>query len=251
MARIKIEDIRKEAKELKWQLISETYKNLGTEMEFICPEGHTVFTTYSTWRNSHTCPICDAPKIELSSKVAPRKKGSIRLLVLDQATHTSGWAIYDDDTVIKYGTLESRGNTTEERINYVKIWLANMIEMWKPDKVILEDIQMQEKKDRNWEKDNGNNVMNVITFKILAQLQGVLVDYIFEKKLRFELVHTAVWRETCHISGKYRTEKKKSAQLKVKEWFDLDVTNDEADAICIGKYASSHEKKNTSMMSWD
>lgn len=251
MPRIKIEDIIKEANNLNWKLVSETYKNLDTEMEFICPQNHNVFTTYAIWRANHTCPICDAPKIELSNKVAPCKKGATRLLALDQATHTTGWAIYDDDTVIKYGLIKSKGNTTEERINFMKVWLANMVEIWKPDKVCLEDIQLQEKKNRTFENDDGDNVIKVTTYKILAQLMGVLIDYLLEKKIRFETVHTAVWRESCHISGKYRTDKKKSAQLKIKEWFNLDVTNDEADALCIGKYASAHEKKNTSMMNWE
>lgn len=250
MARITIEQVRQEAEGRGWKLISETYKNLDTEIEFICPHEHRVITTYGQWRAHHSCPICDSPTMELSKKVIPKKKNSIRILSLDQATHTTGWCIFDDKSVIKYGIVETSGEL-DNRINQLKIWLANMIEVWKPDKVILEDIQLQEKKQgRNWENDTGDNVMNVSTFKTLAQLQGVLVDYLFEKKIRYQFIHTATWRENCQISGKYRADKKKSAQLKVKEWFDIDVSNDIADAICIGYSAVTYEKKNTDLISW-
>lgn len=252
MARISIEQIKKEAEDRKWSLVSDKYKNLDTEIEFRCPQGHSVITTYGIWRAHHSCPICDNPKLELSSKVAPKKKGVNRILALDQATHTTGWSVFDDNTVIKYGIVELTGNDLDKRINDLKIWLANMVEIWKPDKILMEDIQLQEKKQgRNWENDTGDNVMNVNTFKTLAQLQGVLADYLYEKNLRYEFVHTGVWREKCRISGKYRAEKKKSAQLKVKEWFGIDVTNDEADAICIGYYGAGAEKKNTQLISWE
>lgn len=251
MARISIDQIREEAKGLGWTLVSDTYKNLDTEIEFTCPKGHQVITTYAVWRARHSCPMCDNPKLELSTKVMPKKKGISRILSLDQATHDTGWAIFDGNSVVKFGVKNLGDGALDERINKLKIWLANMIEIWKPDKVIMEDIQLQEKKQgRTWENDTGDNVMNVNTFKTLAQLQGVLADYLYEKQTRYEFVHTAVWREKCGITGKYRSDKKKSAQLKVLEWFDLSVTNDEADAICIGYYGTAAEKKNTQLISW-
>lgn len=251
MARITIEQIRTEANGLGWSLISDKYKNLDTEIQFKCPQGHDVITTYAVWRIHHSCPICDNPKLELSTKVIPKKKDVVRILALDQATHDTGWAIFDGQTVIKFGTMRLGEGNLDMRINNLKIWLANMIAVWKPDRVVMEDIQLQEKKqNRTWENDDGDHVMNVETFKTLAQLQGVLADYLYEKETKYEFVHTAVWRKQCRITGNSRTDKKKSAQLKVLEWFDLSVTNDEADAICIGYYATAAEKKNTQLIDW-
>nr|DAH17909.1 MAG TPA: Protein of unknown function (DUF723) [Caudoviricetes sp.] len=59
MAKIRIEDIQSEAKGLGWELLSETYKNLDTEIQFKCPKGHEITTTYAIWRVDHKCPICD------------------------------------------------------------------------------------------------------------------------------------------------------------------------------------------------
>ena len=46
--------------------------------------------------------------------------------------------------------------------------------------------------------------------------------------------------------GTGRENKKKAAQDKVKLWYNKDCTQDEADAICIGKYFVSLLKKNKS-----
>lgn len=250
MGRIKIEQIQQEAMDNKWELVSTEYKNLNTELEFVCPEGHKVITTYAVWRARHSCPICEKPKLNLNAKIVPRKKDEIRILALDQATHTTGWCVFADNTILRYGALETQGNL-DKRINDTKLWLANMVEMWQPSKVVLEDIQLQEKKqNRNWENDDGNSVMNVATFKTLAQLQGVLIDFLYENNIPYTLIHTATWREICHITGKYRSDKKRSAQLKIKEWFDLNVSNDIADAICIAKAAEVDVKKHQVMLDW-
>ena len=67
----------------------------------------------------------------------------IRVLALDQATNVSGWSIYDNKELIAYGKVEFTQTNTIERISKVRQWLINMIENWKPDKIALEDIQLQ------------------------------------------------------------------------------------------------------------
>ena len=42
----------------------------------------------------------------------------------------------------------------------------------------------------------------------------------------------------CGVKGKSRPDKKRSMQRLVKEWFGLNPTEDECDAIGIGKYFS-------------
>lgn len=252
MAKIRIEDIQSEAKGLGWELLSETYKNLDTEIQFKCPKGHEITTTYAIWRADHKCPICDQPKFQWSDKVVKKKKNDFRILALDQATKTTGWAIYDDSKIIKFGAITFDKGETDQRINNIENWLLSMIAVWQPDYVVLEDIQLQpQKNQRTWANDDGNSIMNVLTYKALAWLQGVLINCLYKNNIAYEIVPPAVWREDSHIVGKYRADKKKCAQLKVKQWFDLDVSNDEADAICIGKYAINKKKKNTEVIEWN
>ena len=46
MSKIKIEEIRKEAEQHGWEVLSDTYQNLNTEMIFKCDEGHQVFAPF-------------------------------------------------------------------------------------------------------------------------------------------------------------------------------------------------------------
>lgn len=158
-----------------------------------------------------------------------RKKG-FRILALDQASITTGWAVYDDKELIKFSHWSSDGKDSTDRIAKTKQWVAAMIESWKPDKVVIEDIQLQR---TNGEKEG------VTTYKKLAHLQGVLINYFYEKNLQYDVVPPATWRSYSEIKGKQRTDQKKNAQLKVKRFYDVSVTQDEADAILIGRYAAN------------
>ena len=93
-------DIKKEFEDKNWKLLSEEYKNLETEMEMLCPEGHRVFSTYKKWRTTHECPICKSnPLKNTQVKVVPKKDNIKRTLAFDQATATSGYAVFDEIAV--------------------------------------------------------------------------------------------------------------------------------------------------------
>ena len=249
MGRINIDEIRNNCQQLGWQLITEKYKNLTTQMEFICPEGHTVYTTYEKFRKNPVCPICARKVLDTTETVnkIPKKKGSKRILALDQATHTSGWAIFDDEHLVKYGKYTAKDNNdVNYRVADFKNYVINMIEFWQPDLVILEDIQLQQ-----FGPKSSNNIQGVTTYKELAKLQGVLINLFIESNIDFEVAHTGTWREACGVKGKSRSERKKSAQLIVQDIYGVNPTQDEADAICIGLYITQKKKRNASMMNWE
>lgn len=248
MARFKIEDLKLEFKSLGWELISDKYTNLSTQLEMICPEGHTIYMTYEKFRKNHICPICARKHLDSKDTIEykPKKKGVTRILALDQATHTSGWAVFDDDNLIKYGKFTTTSREVDERIDEVKNFLISMIEFWRPDKVILEDIQLQ-----TFGPKNSNNIEGVTTYKTLAHLQGVLINTLFESEVDYSIVHTAVWRDSCGVKGSTRSDKKKSTQLIVNDIYNIKATQDEADAIGIGLYASKKVAKNNAVIKWE
>ena len=43
-----------------WTLISDSYKNLNTELEMKCPQGHLQTQTYGSWRKHPICEVCMA-----------------------------------------------------------------------------------------------------------------------------------------------------------------------------------------------
>lgn len=167
------------------------------------------------------------------------KKTGYRILAFDQATITSGWAIFDNEQLIKYGKHTSDGNKSTEKIAQTKYWVASMIKKWNPDIVILEDIQLQ-----TYRKNSGEAAEAVITFKKLAHLQGVLKNYLFELGLPYKIAAPATWRHYSEIKGSNRTDQKRNAQLKIKKLYDISVSQDEADAVLIGRWAAHEHKAN-------
>ena len=226
-----------------WKLISDSYKNLDTELEMECPQGHRQFQTYKKWRKQPICEKCMAgdPYKVKKNKVPIKKIDTQRILALDAATNITGYSIYDDGTLVSYGTYKVDKNLpTEERINKIKKWLLAAIKEWEPDFIGLEHIQLQS-------YGNGSSQFQVETYRVLANLQGVLIDTAFEACIDHDLVYVSEWRKYCGVGeGVGRENKKKQAQDKVKLWYNQNCTQDEADAICIGKYFVSILKKNKS-----
>lgn len=242
-----IETATQEVAEFGWKLLSEEYKSLDTEMEFLCPEGHRVFTTLKKFRSKQECPMCKSnPYKDLKQGYRKKNVDTARVLALDQATNLTGFAIFDNEKLIHYGTYHTHGESETARIEEVKNWVVSLIKNWKPDRVQIEDIQLQTK----GKEEDSDMVMGVTTYKVLAHLQGVLFNLFHELNIPCEAVFPSTWRKHCQIKGKTRSDKKRNAQLQVKDWYDVSVSNDEADAICIGRYASSIVVKNSTMINW-
>lgn len=213
-----------------WKLDSTSYKNLNTELEMRCPKGHLQSRTYGDWRKHPICDQClSGNGKKIKKNIVPIKKiDTQRILALDAATNVTGYAIFDNGELVSYGTFKTDvDKNTEERIHQVKTWLQSAIRAWTPDFVGIEHIQLQVHA----------YAQNVETYRVLANLQGVLLDTLFEECIDHNLAYATEWRKYCNINTeKGRENKKKIAQEKVKQWYGQDCTQDEADAICIGKY---------------
>lgn len=239
MARIYIEDIQKELEKNNWKIVSEKYKNLDSELIFLCPEGHRVYTCWRKLRNKRECPVCEQNIFkEQEEKVSIKKPNEKRVLALDQATRISGWSVYSNNNLLRYGTFETQLTDEIARDITVRNWLISMINNWKPDIVALEGLQYQKN-------------IGVTTFEILARLQGILMSAVYDCGVECVICPTQVWRSHCGVKGATRADKKRSMQLLVKKWFDITVTNDSADAIGIGKYATEKHFKKKNIEIWE
>ena len=244
MAKIKLEDIQNEIGADGWKLISTEYVNLDTEMTFECPEGHRVFMPWKKLRTKRECPTCKQTMVvEQDDKVLPKSKGVKRTLALDQASKVTGYAIFDDTKLIKYGTFATSSDDDIERFTMIRAWLLSMIVSWKPDYIGLEGIQFQE--------EGSGQKMGVTVFQTLARLQGILMITCHDNKVPFEICPTNTWRHSCGVKGKTRTDKKRSMQLLVQQWYGVKVSEDEADAIGIGHHLVRYIQKNTAVTNWE
>ena len=94
----------------------------------------------------------------------------------------------------------------------------------------------------------GNVTNNVQTFKILAEVFGVLWETFEELGIKNSAVLSTVWKSALGIKGTQRAEQKRNAQQYVINTYGKKVTQDESDAICIG---SHYIKLNKSAFNWD
>lgn len=149
-----------------------------------------------------------------------------KLLALDQASIVTGWAIFDLDTnqLLANGKIAlNKADPIELRLHQLREQLANILIMQEIKEVRYEDIQYQ------------NNVANgVLTFKTLGQVQGVVMELCQAAKIPSSSILAASWKSTLSIKGRDRATQKRNAAAYVLEKYGKKVTQDEADAICIG-----------------
>lgn len=245
MAKITIESIQNELAASGWKIHSLEYKNLDAQLEFECPNGHRVYSSWKKVRAKQECPVCKQKQFQQVEKVVSKPKGATRILALDQATKVTGYSIFDNGQLIKYGTFSVSIEDEIARCVAIKNWLISMIENWHPDFIGVEGIQYQPK------TFDGDSVGSVTLFQTLAHLQGVLLVTCHELNIPYRVCPTNTWRNVVGVKGRARADRKKSMQLIVKENYWVDVTDDEADAIGIGRYMVSIVNKNTEVANWE
>lgn len=239
MARISIDEIRKCIAPDGWKLISETYQNLDSNLEFRCDRGHTVIAPYKKIRENRICPTCMREQLKTKEfRNTKKKKDEYRILAIDQATHISGYAVFNNKNLIDYGTFEATGENDIERAVQVKQWLVSMIDQFQVDFVGLEGIQYQKE-------------VGVTTFETLARLQGILAATCVEERVSYKIVPTNTWRNHCGVKGKTRPDRKRSMQLLAQEWYGLRPSEDEADAFGIGKYFCDTQSRQVEIVDWE
>lgn len=232
-----ISKINEELAKYGWKTLETKYINLDTVMRFQCDQGHDVSATWRQVRESRNCPTC--MKTALYQGVAPKEQRTYnqnRILAIDQATHKSGWAVFENGKLAAHGSFEVKDGDLTFRYNQVRKIIIQKAQFFKADLVVFEDIQLQQLGGK--QVYSGDNVTGVQTFKTLAQLQGAIMDGLYDHGIPFEICHQATWRQHCGVKGRSRTDRKHSMQTLVEQWYGIKVNDDEADAIGIGKYAS-------------
>lgn len=152
------------------------------------------------------------------------------ILALDQSSRVSGYAIFKDNKLIDYNYFSFTNSDLDKRLERIRKKVKELIEQNKVDKVILEDIQME------------NNVSNnVVTYKALAEVIGVITELLVEMNIPYELILPNVWRKKLSISGYKRADCKQKARDYVKQTYNINTTEDICDAICIGTSVFSNK----------
>lgn len=149
----------------------------------------------------------------------------MKILALDQALQTTGWAVFENSKLIDYGHFTIPANKPiEQRLSTLMQKLSLIEDEFNFEDVFFEDIQAQQNKE---------------TYKKLAYVQAAVMIWCYSTEHKFNILPPSHWRsilkEKYKINfGKVRAEQKKAAQELARQKFSVEATEDECDAICIG-----------------
>jgi Holliday junction resolvasome RuvABC endonuclease subunit len=154
------------------------------------------------------------------------------LLTIDGSTKSTGYAIFKNKQLIDHGVLAVSGGLALDRIPKMVKQIEEVVIKYNPTRIVMEEVLPEDVKH------------NQKVFKPLMYLQGDVRIMLNKYKKDAELVEASHWRRICNIKtgrGVRRESLKKSDVLFVKTKYNIEVNDDEADAICIG-YAKIHEE---------
>lgn len=148
----------------------------------------------------------------------------MKIVGVDASTNKTGISVfidgqYETHTLIDLHTIKD----STERIPKMMLVICEYLNEHKPDKVIMEESILK---------------TNIATVKMLSNLAGAIMYYATVNNIEFELALPSVWRKRIGLTqGKSvkRETLKAEAILAVKQEYDMDVTDDEAEAILMGR----------------
>ena len=153
----------------------------------------------------------------------------MRLLSLDQSSRITGYAVFEDEKLLTYGKFTCDDHDMGVRLYQIRETINELIDNHDIEFVAFEDIQLQ-----------GNVTNNVQTFKILAEVFGVIYELVTELEIEHAAVLSSSWKSTLGIKGRTRPEQKKNAQDWVINTYGVKPSQDASDAICIGAHTILH-----------
>ncbi len=229
MAKLSKEQIQTEVEAKGYKLLSaEGYSNMNSIIVVQCDHGHTIEVSMADFRRaSFECPCCNSGKVENPVKV-PEKTG-YRVIAFDQATEKFGLSIWDDGKLVFFNLYTFTGALNVRLAKIKKLLEEVIIPEWKPDFIVCEDIQYQ--------------YGAVLTYKVLAMLLGIIEVTCTEKGIPYEVVSPNVWRKYVGTCGKTRQEEKLLSVATVRQKYQINVSDDVAEAILIGSYGAKVHKR--------
>ena len=148
---------------------------------------------------------------------------SLKIIAFDQSTTATGFCIMEmgSGDIIESGVIIPRKNDeTIDRITYTIKRCLNLVRTNDVAFVFIEGVQ---------------NQRNPKVFEVLAKLAGTLEVMLHESGYLVNVVKASEWRKRVGIKSRKRADVKKEAIEMVKEFYDLDVSEDEAEAILFGR----------------
>lgn len=162
----------------------------------------------------------------------------MNILSLDQALQTTGYAIFEDEKLIKWGTFSTNASyPIEERLYTIQQKLTELDQQYNIGYVFFEDTQKQ---------------VNLDTYKRLCYVQSVIMLWCRNRGgIHYNILSPSHWRKILKDKykinwGRKREEQKQAALDWVRQEYNEKFTTDSADAVCIGRAGLLELNKNRS-----
>lgn len=167
-----------------------------------------------------------------------------KLLALDCSTKATGVAIYGDKQLLGHSVITASSADLIKRIHKMVDTIDQIIKEADISTIVMEEVIPDHSKNTN-------------TFKALMYLQAAIVIMVHDKypNVSLELVYPGSWRSTCGIrTGRgVQRESVKQADIRfANQTYGLNlVSDDEADAICIGHAHLYPKAVGSSDLNWE
>lgn len=148
----------------------------------------------------------------------------VKMLSLDTSSSATGWAYWVGFKLKDNGVIDLKKYKDDKHQEMtLKIW--DILNKLNPDVVIIEETSV---------------LTNAQTQRTLTQITGTVYTWCVVNGVEYHSLRPSEWRSKCKSDKneklpRKRQELKEWSVAKVKELFDIDTTDDGADAILIGK----------------
>lgn len=136
------------------------------------------------------------------------------LLGLDASSSSTGWSVFDNKGLAAYGIIKPEGEDWRERLVNQGDKLKEIIEKYRPNKIIMEDVPLK----------SGNSKVLVILGAVQGFIYGIAASY----NIPVEFILPSEWRSPLGLydgtrEGTKRKELKRKSIEKANELFGLNL----------------------------
>ena len=154
---------------------------------------------------------------------------------IDSSTTSTGWGVIDTKfenelRLVDYGSIKPPKVETIDRIIYISRELKRILQDFKPELIVIEEM---------------NVTRNMKTIRALSGLLTEIEVMLRNRQALYVKMTPSEWRKKVGIKCKNDREMLKKASIEyVRANYKENVSDDEADAICIAEAGSKVEIEN-------
>lgn len=148
----------------------------------------------------------------------------MRIIGVDASSNKTGISVFQDGEYIEHTLIDlHKIKDPDKRIPKMMLEICKYIKKHGADKIIMEKSMMKN---------------NIDTVQKLSQIAGAVMLYAATKSMEFQFVYPSEWRKKIGLQQSTQITRemlKEEAVQAVKQVYDMDVTDDEAESILIAR----------------